>query len=230
MRKKFMDITPAEARAIQDDLRSKVIISPLKMPPTYIAGADVSFVKHSTTLYAAVVIFAMPNLSIIDQALGQMEITFPYIPGYLSFREAPVIIQTFNQLKLKPDVLICDGQGIAHPRRLGLACHLGILLDIPTIGCAKNRLIGEYSEPDNFQWAQSPLLEQNEQVGVVLRTKDNVKPLFISPGHKTDCATSVEVIKASIRKYRNPEPIRYAHHLVNSYRKKFSNESQEKSI
>src|SRR5262249_39631467 len=154
------------------------------LPPfETVGGADVSYNKYDPQLHAAVVVLRADTLEVIERSGVTMEATFPYVPGLLSFREAPAVIEAFRQLKLQPDLLICDGQGIAHPRRLGLASHLGLWLELPTIGCAKSWLFGKYEEPglDRGDW--TPLTDGDETIGAVLRTRSRVKPLFVSPRH-----------------------------------------------
>lgn len=212
------NLSPADAIALQKQMRSQINVGPLKNEIRYIGGADISFNKYETTVYAGIIVLQYPQLEIVEKITVIAEATFPYISGLLAFREAPALIQAWNQLYIKPDVLILDGHGISHPRRMGIATHFGILADTPTIGCAKTKLTGNYTEPANKIFAQSPLTHQNEEVGIVLRTKPNCKPVFISPGHKISLQQSVDIIKNCTRKYRIPEPTRLAHLLVNEAR------------
>jgi deoxyribonuclease V len=161
----------------------------------------------------AACLFTFPELSLVGEASAVEEVRFPYIPGYLSFREGPALIRALEKLRKPPDLLLIDGQGIAHPKRFGIASHLGVVLDMPSIGCAKSRLIGEYDEPGPLRGDWKPLIYKGNMVGAVLRTKDGVNPLFISPGHKTDLATSVEIVLACTAGYRIPEPVRRADSL-----------------
>src|SRR5262249_23475210 len=180
------NLDPAAARALQAELAERVITDrPLNAYET-IGGADVSFNKWSPTLYAAVVVLRADTLELIDRAGVVAEATFPYVPGLLSFREAPSVIEAFERLSVRPEVLVCDGQGIAHPRRLGLASHLGLWLEIPTVGCAKSHLFGDFQEPAPGRGQWSALTDGDETIGAVLRTRDRVKPLFVSPGHLCD--------------------------------------------
>jgi deoxyribonuclease V len=201
-------LTIPEAREIQNQLRKKVRVTPLIKEPRYIAGADAAFSDES--VFAAVCLFLFPELTLVEQRTAIQKLSFPYVPGYLSFREGPSIIGALEILSKKPDLILVDGQGIAHPRGLGIASHIGVLLGLPTIGCAKSRLIGEHREPGNKKGSQSPLQLEGKTVGTVLRTKDHTRPLFISPGHKTDLATAVHITLACTGRYRIPEPLRCA--------------------
>ncbi|MBI1387878.1 MAG: endonuclease V [bacterium] len=183
-----------------------------------VAGADVSCDMFSRIGYAAVVVYSYPSLKRIEEAGVKRELDIPYIPGYLSFREGPLIHECLKKIKARPDVLICDGQGLAHPRRAGLACHIGVSEDLPTVGCAKSRLIGEYHALLDDRGERSELYDKNERIGVVLRSRSRVKPLFISPGHKMDIDFAADLV-LSMCKFRLPEPIRAAHNYVNWLRK-----------
>src|SRR5574341_1704452 len=186
-----------------------------------IAGTDVSYDKHSSRFFAGVVVFKLnKHLELIEESTSVGKARFPYIPGLLSFREAPILLKAFAKLKSDPDIILFDGQGIAHPRHLGLASHMGLTLDKPSIGCAKSRLVGEYNGVKNIKGAYSKLFYKNKIVGVVLRTKMNTKPIFVSPGHKTDLTFAIRIALKTSSGYRIPEPIRQAHLLVNKIRKK----------
>lgn len=196
------------ARRIQEILRWKAEIIPLKKAPNKIAGVDAAFFQDKVIGVAC--LYTYPDITFIEESDSVINVLFPYIPGFLSFREGPVIIKAINSLKNKPDVILFDGQGIAHPAGLGIATHIGVLLGIPTIGCAKSRLIGEYEEPGSQKGNWSFLRYKGKIVGAVLRTKDNVNPLFISPGHKIDLKHSIDIVLSCTRKYRIPEPLRKA--------------------
>jgi deoxyribonuclease V len=212
------DLTPREAIAVQQQLRSLVRIEPLTQEIKTIAGADISFNKFSEVVYAGIVVLSLPDLRIIASA-GIRSITkFPYVPGLLSFREAPSLLEAWEKLEIRPDVLMLDGQGIAHPRRLGIASHIGVLLDWPTIGCAKSILVGRHDELALEAGSYSPLLDRGEQVGVALRTKKTVAPVFVSPGHLIDLNSAVDLVLRTVTRYRQPEPTRQAHLLVNQLR------------
>ncbi|MCI0387924.1 MAG: deoxyribonuclease V [Acidobacteria bacterium] len=212
------NLTPSEAIEIQHRLRGLVQIEPLHHEIDTIAGADVSFNKYSETIYAGIVVLSFPGLQIIESAGIRSVAKFPYVPGLLSFREAPSLLEAWDKLETKPDVLMLDGQGLAHPRRLGIACHVGILLDHPTIGCAKSILVGRHDLLALEAGSQVPLIDRGEQVGIVLRTKKNVAPVYVSAGHLIDLPSSVELVLRSTLKYRQPEPTRQAHLLVNRLR------------
>jgi deoxyribonuclease V len=207
------NVTPIKAKAIQDDLKNKIILENTVTKVDIIAGVDVSYDKNSNELYGVIVNLKFNSLEIIEVKKTSSKVTFPYIPGLLSFREAPCILHTFTKLEITPDVIIFDGQGIAHPKRLGIATHLGLWLNKPTIGCAKSKLVGEYKEPGIEKGSFSYLKIDNEVVGAVVRTRTGVKPVFVSPGFKIDLISSIKIILSCCRKYRLPEPIRQAHAL-----------------
>jgi len=215
------NLSYSQARDCQKALASKVRFTPLKKPPELIAGIDCAFSKDGKKIIAAVVVLKLPDFALIETASAVRKVTFPYIPGLLSFREAPVCIAAVEKLKSKPDVFIIDGQGIAHPRRLGIATHLGLFFDKPTIGCAKSRLIGVYEEPGLQKSAHALLKDkrntrstQSETIGAVLRTRTNVKPVFVSVGNKCLLKDAIKITLACAVKYRLPEPARLAHQFV----------------
>ena len=212
------DLTRGEAIEVQKRLRNLVRLQPLAQPVHTIAGADISYNKYSETVYAGIVVLSLPDLRIIETAGVRSVAKFPYVPGLLSFREAPSLLEAWEKLKTKPDILTLDGQGIAHPRRFGIACHVGVLLDWPTIGCAKSILVGKYGELGLEAGSQAPLIDKGEQVGVALRTKNKVSPVYVSPGHLIDLDSSIDLVLRSITKYRLPETTRQAHLLVNRLR------------
>ncbi|MBN1593116.1 MAG: deoxyribonuclease V [Candidatus Coatesbacteria bacterium] len=182
----------------------------------HVAGTDVSYSRATNRCYCGVSVLSYPDLNVVLEETAVVEATFPYIPGLLSFREIPGLIDVFEALRITPDLIIVDGQGLAHPRRLGLACHLGLILDIPTIGCAKSRLIGEHEMPAATKGAQSDLLDKGEKVGVVLRSRTGVSPVYVSIGHRIDLTTAAELVLNCCPKYRLPETTRAAHRLVYS--------------
>lgn len=188
-----------------------VEIKPLGRKANYIAGADVAYSAKNNRLVASVVVFSFPRLHTVEVVWSEGESTFPYIPGLLTFREAPILLKAFARLDHEPDVIFFDGQGIAHPRRIGLASHIGIILGLPAIGCAKSRLIGEYTEPGKNKGDKSPLKDKGIIIGMVLRTRTAVKPIFVSVGHKIDLDTAVTMVMACTGRYRLPEPTRKAH-------------------
>lgn len=206
------DVSSEEAVAIQQRLRSRVqkrngfALEALRT----VAGVDAAYREGGR---AAVVVLSYPEMEPLEQVVASREVVFPYVPGLLSFREAPPVLDALARLRARPDLLIFDGQGYAHPRRLGLAAHLGVYLDMPSIGCAKSRLIGRYQEPGPNTGDRSPLMDHGEVVGAVVRTKPRTNPLFVSIGHKIDLETAVEVVLRCLRGYRLPEPTRLADRL-----------------
>jgi deoxyribonuclease V len=208
------NITIQQARQIQQDLASQVILEDQFPALTHVAGVDVGMLERGKITRAAVAVLSFPELDLVDQAIVKIKTTFPYVPGYLSFRELPAVLQAIDQLSVRPDMFLCDGQGIAHPRRFGIASHLGVLLDMPTIGVAKSRLIGTYVEPGPDKGDFSALYDGDEQIGIVLRTRSGVKPLFISPGHRVSIASAIQITLACTPKYRLPETTRHAHRLA----------------
>jgi deoxyribonuclease V len=211
-------VSPKDAIKIQKELAKKVEIIPLEKEINYIAGADVSLNLFSTTMYAGIEVFTFPEMIPVTHALVKTETTFPYIPGLLSFREIPALLECWEKLSLKPDLVVVDGQGIAHPRRIGIASHFGVLANVPTIGCAKNILTGNYTEPALTRGSFSHIIDKEEVIGAAVRTKDRVKPVFISPGHLITLDQSLSLIKQVTQKHRLPEPTRLAHLLVNRFR------------
>lgn len=207
-----------EAVALQEKLRGRLIIDGGPAEVGLVAGADVSYSKGSDTYYAGVVVMTYPGLVVVEEAWASARSSFPYIPGLLSFREGPITLAAFRKIKHKPDLILFDGQGIAHPRGIGLASHIGLILGIPSIGCAKSVLVGEYEGPGRKRGAASPLVYKGETVGMALRTRDNVKPVFVSPGHRVSIGQSVEHVLGCGGGYRLPEPTRRAHNLVNRVR------------
>ncbi|RRJ61882.1 deoxyribonuclease V [Paenibacillus oralis] len=208
------ELNEKEAISIQVNLAKKVIQRDYYDQINYVAGVDVAYSKRGEELIAALVILESTSLKLVESVVIEDKVRFPYIPGLFSFRELPPIIKAFKQIKIKPNLIVCDGQGIAHPRRFGLASHLGVLFDIPTIGCGKTRLLGTYKEPELQRGAYSPLIDNNEVIGNVLRTQDNIKPVFVSIGHRISLATACELILQFSPKYRLPETTRQADHLV----------------
>ncbi|MBI3570087.1 MAG: deoxyribonuclease V [Gammaproteobacteria bacterium] len=205
-----------EARAIQESLRGKIIVRDRIGKIRTVAGIDVGFEKHGTVTRAAVVVLDFPGLEPVEQAVARQPTRFPYVPGYLSFREAPAVLAALKKVRTRPDLLLCDGQGLAHPRRFGLACHLGLLLDIPSIGVAKSRLIGTHDEVPDTKGAWVPLEDRGEVVGAVLRTRAGVKPLYVSIGHRISLATAIDYVLRCTTRYRLPETTRHAHRLASA--------------
>jgi deoxyribonuclease V len=212
------DLSPQDAIALQRELAGRVVTDMPSEECRLMAGADVSYDRFSSLFFAGVVVLRTDDLSVVERRAARAESPFPYIPGLLSFREAPVVLEAFARLQCRPDALMCDGQGIAHQRRLGLASHLGLWLDLPSIGCAKSRLIGTYREPAPEAGSRSPLMDRGEIVGSVVRTRTGVKPVYVSAGHRIDLDSAVRWVLATCRRYRIPEPTRLAHQYVNAVR------------
>ena len=234
------NVSYKKAVEIQKRLEKSIILTCATKNFTFIAGADVSYLpertiqsgtrqkgfvepacrhssagtKKSEMFYASIVVFELKTMEMVEAVTASGKVDFPYIPGLLSFRESPILLKAFAKIKSNPDVIILDAQGIAHPRGIGLASHIGLLLDKPSIGCAKTRLIGDYHEMGGEVGCYSHLTVQDKVVGAVLRTRKNVKPVFVSPGHKIDLNTSIDLVLKSCCGYRLPEPIRQAHNLV----------------
>ncbi len=214
--------TLPEARALQERWRTRLALDhglPWERIRT-VAGADVSYSRKGTRLYAAVVLLEFPSLRMRSVYAASDSIRFPYLPGYLSFREIPVLLKIFRQMAEDFDILLCDGHGYAHPRRFGLACHLGTLLGKPAVGCAKSRLIGQYQEPAREKGSYQMLYDGSERIGWVVRTRTGVKPVFISPGNYITFSDALRLALLTTTRYRVPEPIRQAHLQVNQIRLK----------
>lgn len=209
------NLKPAQAVALQNRLSQKICLKPLKTTPKLAAGIDCAFTKDKKCIIAAVVTIEIAAFEVIETQWATLPLTMPYIPGLLSFREAPACIEAVKKLKTTPDIFLIDGQGIAHPRQLGLASHLGLFLDKPTVGCAKSRLVGTYQMPAKTKGSRSALYDKDQNIiGSVLRTRTNVKPMFISPGHKCSLDDAAHITLKLTTKYRLPEPTRTAHQTV----------------
>jgi len=218
-RKKYSHIDVAEAIEQQRCMARQVQERPFSGKIGVVAGADAAFSKDEKYCIAAVVSFSWPNLELIETAEAKKPLNFPYIPGFLSFREAPAVAAAARKLKQKPDILLIDGQGRAHPRRFGLACHVGLDLGWPTIGCAKSRLIGEHRPVGRKKGCQCRLMDKGELIGKVVRSRDDVKCLYVSVGHLMEMDEAVRVVLRCCRRYRLPEPTRQAHNLVSQNRR-----------
>jgi len=209
------DVSVKEAKELQEQLRCRIVAED-RLPAgiRYVAGVDIGFEDGGKTTKAAVAVLAFPSLEVCEHRVVRAPTTFPYVPGLLSFREVPAAIRVMEMVKQLPDVVLCDGQGIAHPRRLGLASHLGLALDIPTVGAAKSRLIGTHRAVPKQKGRSVPLLDGDEQIGIVLRTRTAVKPMFVSIGHKVSLKTARDLVMGCVTKYRLPETTRLAHRLA----------------
>ena len=210
-------MSPQDARRLQMKLAAHVIRENRLGTLKTVAGIDVGM--KGDMVCAAIVVLNVPKLDVAAQSTATRRITYPYIPGLLSFRESPVILDALDLLDRKPDLLIFDGQGIAHPCRLGIASHIGLLTDFPSIGCAKTRLCGQYKEPDVEHGSHVPLMDHGETIGAIVRTRTNVKPVFVSIGHRVDLKTCIDVVLACCKGYRLPETTRKAHCLAEECKK-----------
>lgn len=206
-----------EAIAIQENLRYQVIPSDqLPQPVKYVAGVDMGFESNGTISRAAVAVLSFPDLQVMETTLAYRPTSFPYIPGFLSFREIPAVLDALEKINITPDIILCDGQGIAHPRRLGIASHLGVILDMPTIGVAKSLLIGKHEELPDIKGNWQPLKHKGEIIGAVLRTRQRVKPVYVSIGHKISLPTAIDYVLRCTPKYRLPETTRVADKLASA--------------
>jgi deoxyribonuclease V len=232
------NLSPSEAVALQKRLREQVRIEPLTRKAELVAGCDISFNKFSDIVYAGIVVLRLPELEIVDRSTAITKTNFPYISGLLSFRETPALLECWEKLATAPDVVMLDGQGLAHPRRFGIACHFGLLTDTPTLGCAKTVLRGKFEEPGDEAGSYSLMMDKNEVIGAAVRTKDKVAPVYVSAGHLIDLPGAISLALRCVKgyeaessaslfetrplsksKYRIPEPTRRAHILVNELRR-----------
>lgn len=220
------NVSPGEARDIQEALRPRLVLEDRVRPADIrlVAGVDNTYVRgdEGTTAYAVVVSLSFPNLEVVDTIFASHAVEFPYVPGLLSFREAPAVLAAFRKVSSRPDIVLFDGQGYAHPRRMGLASHLGLVLDLPSIGCAKSRLAGKYEEPARELGAWTPLTDMGEVIGAAVRTRPSHAPLFVSVGNQVSLPTAIEIVLACCRQQRfMPEPTRLAHEAVTEYARKY---------
>jgi deoxyribonuclease V len=208
------DVTPAEAIALQQSLRGEVVTVDRFSRIGCVAGVDVGFEDQGRVTRAAVAVLSFPELLLQEYAIARRPTAFPYIPGLLSFREVPAVLDALQQLRQLPDLLLCDGQGMAHPRRFGIACHLGVLTDLPAIGVAKSRLVGTHAPLSDAKGSRQDLYDKQERIGAVLRTRRGVRPLYISIGHRISLESAVEYVLRCTTRFRLPETTRAAHKLA----------------
>jgi deoxyribonuclease V len=213
------DLSPGEAMALQRRLAARVLIGTPRSPIRFVAGLDAAFSTDGRNCIAGVVLWDRCERRVVGQCVARRRLTFPYVPGLLSFREAPALLAALAKLARTPDLLMCDGQGLAHPRRFGIACHLGVITGLPAIGCAKSRLIGEHANPGRTRGDVVPLMDDGEIIGEVLRTRDGVKPIYVSIGHRMDLPAARNAVLDCTMKYRLPEPTRRADRLVAAARR-----------
>jgi deoxyribonuclease V len=212
-------LTPRAAIRLQQRLAGRVRIEPLRRRPRIVAGADMAFSPDGERCLAGVVAYDLAKQAVVEEVLTWRPVRFPYVPGLLSFREAPAVLAAVRKLKVTPDLFIFDAHGLAHPRRLGLATHVGLLMDHPTVGCAKSRLCGEHRDAPATPGRWSPLVDRDETVGAVLRTRQGVKPVYVSVGHRATLDDAIDNVMACLTRYRLPEPTRLAHLLVTRHRR-----------
>jgi deoxyribonuclease V len=211
-------MSPKAAIRLQERLAGRVRVESLWRRVRLVAGVDVAFAPDGRRCLAGVVVYDPRAGQVIEQQLAWRPVRFPYVPGLLSFREAPAALAALRKLRCEPDVFMFDAQGIAHPRRLGLAAHVGLLIDRPSLGCAKSLLCGDYEEPPTQAGRHSPLVHRGETIGAVLRTRTDVKPVFVSVGHRLTLTNAVRIVMQCVTRYRLPEPARLAHQLVTAHR------------
>lgn len=212
------NVSPHRARIIQERLAPRVSVKGSLGGVRRVAGADLAFTPDGTRCVAGVVVWDLATQSILEQTTAVRPVRFPYVPGLLTFREGPAVLAALRKLKHVPEVFLFDGQGLAHPRRFGLACHVGVLIDRPSIGCAKSRLIGRHAEPGPRRGSAAALTHDGQRIGTVLRTRDGIKCLYVSVGHRVALPSAVELVLRCCTRYRLPEPTRLADHLVGQVR------------
>jgi len=213
------NLTPRQAMRCQERLRERVVLADDFGRIRFVAGADLAFDPETNVAVACVIVHRFPELAEVERRMARRKLRFPYIPGLLSFRESPVLLAAFDRLRTEPDLILIDGHGRAHPRLFGIACHIGVLFDKPAIGCAKSLLVGEHEEAGPRAGATAPLLFRGEQVGTVLRTRDNVKPIFVTQGHRVSLESAVRLVQQTVDGFRIPKPTREADHYVRDLRR-----------
>ena len=215
------NVTPREAVRLQQTWRERVETQDRFGPVQYVAGADLAFDPATNLAFAGVIVYRLPALEEVERRMARRKLRFPYVPGLLSFRESPVLLAAFARLRISPDVILIDGHGMAHPRRFGIACHLGLLMDRPTIGCAKSILVGEADELDDQAGSTAALIDKGEKVGVVLRTRDHVRPIYVTIGHRISLESAVRIVAQCLDGFRIPKPTREADHWVRDLRRDY---------
>jgi len=223
------NVTPREAMRLQESLRERVELADRYGDIRYVAGADLAFDPVTEVAFAGVIVYRFPGLEEVERRMARRKLRFPYVPGLLSFRECPILLAAFARLETEPDLILIDGHGRAHPRRFGIACHIGILFDKPTIGCAKSRLVGEHQDPDKKAGSTSPLMLDGERLGVVLRTRDHVRPIYVTTGHRISLDTAVGLVKQCLDGFRIPKPTREADHYVRDLRRAYQRSREVES-
>jgi len=226
----LFNLTPGEAARLQKALRARVRLSGDMGEVSLLAGADASYTKGSDEIYAVAVALRYPDLTVVERVSASAKTSFPYIPGLLTFREGPALLEAFRRLRSEPDVIFFDGQGIAHPRGLGIASHMGVLLDRPAVGVAKSLLVGTAAEPGAGRGSASPIRHHGETIGMAVRTKERTKPVYVSVGHRIALSQAVDLVLATARGYRLPEPTRQAHLFANAARRAGSGEDRQTDL
>ncbi len=221
------DLTPREAMRLQERLRERVVLEDRFGPVRLVAGADLAFDPETGVAFAGVIVYRFPELEEVERRMARRKLRFPYVPGLLSFRESPVLLAAFARLKTEPDLILIDGHGRAHPRLFGIACHIGLLFDKPTIGCAKSLLVGEHEEPAAAAGSTAPLVFHGECVGAVLRSRQSVKPIYVTSGHRVSIRSAVELVRKCVDGFRIPKPTREADHYVRDLRRAFQSRRRE---
>jgi deoxyribonuclease V len=215
------NLMPREAMRLQERLRRRVVLQDRFDAIRTVAGADLAFDPATNTAFAGVIVYRFPELMEIERRMARRKLRFPYVPGLLSFRESPILMAALARLRNEPDLILIDGHGRAHPRLFGIACHIGVLFDKPAIGCGKSLLVGEFRDPGKRAGSTSPLVFHDEVVGTVLRTRDGVKPIFVTQGHRVSLETAVRLVHACVDGFRIPKPTREADHYVRDLRRAY---------
>jgi len=214
-------LTPRAAMRLQEKLRDKVVLGDRFGSIRYVAGADLAFDPETNWAFAGVIVYRFPEMAEVERQMARRRLRFPYIPGLLSFRECPILIAAFARLRVEPDLILIDGHGRAHPRLFGIACHVGVMFDKPSIGCAKSLLVGEYDEPGPKRGSTSPLIYHGERVGTVLRTRDDVRPIFVTQGNRVSLDAAVKLVHQTLDGFRIPKPTREADHYVRELKREW---------
>ncbi len=220
------DVTPREAMRLQEKLCERVVLEDRFRIIRFVAGADLAFDPKTNLAFAGVIVYRFPELVEVERRVARRKLRFPYVPGLLSFRESPVLLAAFARLETEPDLILIDGHGRAHPRLFGIACHVGVLFDKPTIGCAKSLLVGEHEEPAAWPGSATPLVFQDKCVGMALRTRENVKPIYVTQGHRVSLESAVRLVGQCLDGLRIPKPTREADHYVRELRRAFQRRQQ----
>jgi deoxyribonuclease V len=224
------NLTLREAMRLQEKLRERIEREDRFAPVRHVAGADLAFDPQTNFAFAGVIVYQFPQLHEVERRMAGRKLRFPYVPGLLSFRESPVLLAAFERLRTDVDMILIDGHGIAHPRRFGIACHLGLLLDKPTIGCAKSILVGEATDLPARAGSTTPLVDKDERVGMALRTRENVQPIYVTTGHRVSLDSAVSIVRQCLDGFRIPKPTREADHFVRDLRRAYQQQRARKQL